>query len=184
MWLSRCRCRRWCYELSTAFDSKEGVRDKGTQYIQHRRIDSQQEGNELIAKAAQSRTTASTALNHSSSRSHCIVRVSVTFGDHLDTAPVYLSFVDLAGSERVKESRVKGQQFKVRDLTLAQTSGSQCHMPMPCLPAGEIAAYTGSLRGKSESHSSHVSAPKPGQEEGPCALSGQPGECSWLYILR
>uniref|UniRef100_A0A7S2WSN1 Kinesin motor domain-containing protein n=1 Tax=Rhizochromulina marina TaxID=1034831 RepID=A0A7S2WSN1_9STRA len=76
-------------------------------------IKSVQEALASFTRGSQNRATATTAVNHDSSRSHLvfIVDVHVTAGDG---APVTgrLFLVDLAGSERVGKSGVTGQQMR------------------------------------------------------------------------
>ena len=54
------------------------------------------------------RSTSATAMNSSSSRSHCVIEVGVKSG----AFPAFLHLVDLAGSERVRRSEVTGQRLK------------------------------------------------------------------------
>ncbi|GFH16469.1 kinesin motor domain-containing protein [Haematococcus lacustris] len=68
---------------------------------------------QVLVEGSANRTTASTALNASSSRSHALlsVRITATAADGRTTTST-LHLVDLAGSERVHKSEVVGQQLK------------------------------------------------------------------------
>eukprot|EP01104_Vermistella_antarctica_P002467 TRINITY_DN12708_c0_g1_i1.p1 TRINITY_DN12708_c0_g1~~TRINITY_DN12708_c0_g1_i1.p1 ORF type:complete len:718 (+),score=91.40 TRINITY_DN12708_c0_g1_i1:150-2156(+) len=65
---------------------------------------------ELAERAMQSRRTRATAVNDTSSRTHAIVRINVTFGDESNvdtvTRKAQLNLVDLAGSEWSMDSLV------------------------------------------------------------------------------
>lgn len=69
---------------------------------------------ELIQLGASNRSIAETQSNDRSSRSHCLVTVSVNSENLLtgSTAHAKLWLVDLAGSERVKKSGVEGASLK------------------------------------------------------------------------
>jgi len=105
---------------------------------------------ELIAE---NRHMAATALNERSSRSHCVLSLTLALnpptgeakhGDEVDStsAPVFgvLHIVDLAGSERTKTSQAEGQQMKeancinkslssLADVLYALGEGSTVHVP-------------------------------------------------------
>lgn len=58
----------------------------------------------LIKKGESNRHYASTAMNHASSRSHCIFRLYVrgfSINDESEGTESILNFVDLAGSEKI-----------------------------------------------------------------------------------
>ncbi len=65
------------------------------------------EGMNLFQNSIHERATASTNLNSTSSRSHCIVAISLS--DESSTSSIYV--VDLAGSERIKISGAEGDRL-------------------------------------------------------------------------
>ena len=68
----------------------------------------------VVKTGLERRTTASTNMNHESSRSHLIIGILVT-ATNLQTQAVTsgkISLVDLAGSERIKKSGSTGEQLK------------------------------------------------------------------------
>ncbi|KAK0048052.1 kinesin-like protein KIFC3 [Biomphalaria pfeifferi] len=70
--------------------------------------------NKLFDIGRRNRVTASTNMNEHSSRSHCLLRVTVT-GLNATTGSKslgYLNLVDLAGSERVSKSMAEGARLK------------------------------------------------------------------------
>lgn len=68
--------------------------------------------NFLLSLADSQRSTASTACNLQSSRSHAIFQIYVDgFNSTGETVQCCLNLVDLAGSERAKESGAQGKQF-------------------------------------------------------------------------
>ncbi|KAJ9514843.1 hypothetical protein QJQ45_028616 [Haematococcus lacustris] len=78
-----------------------------------RTVSSLEQVKQVLVEGSANRTTASTALNASSSRSHALlsVRITATAVDGRTTTST-LHLVDLAGSERVHKSEVVGQQLK------------------------------------------------------------------------
>ncbi|XP_065312845.1 chromosome-associated kinesin KIF4A-like isoform X2 [Gordionus sp. m RMFG-2023] len=59
------------------------------------------------------RSTASTAMNLTSSRSHAIFTITIEkFSDDVTLTKSKIHFVDLAGSERVKKTLAEGERFK------------------------------------------------------------------------
>ncbi|KAK0396729.1 hypothetical protein QR680_001832 [Steinernema hermaphroditum] len=68
---------------------------------------------ELLAVSDKNRSTASTKMNSSSSRSHAVFLLKVTATNTMTNQSFssLLSMVDLAGSERAKESEVEGARF-------------------------------------------------------------------------
>ncbi|KAJ9514550.1 hypothetical protein QJQ45_016286 [Haematococcus lacustris] len=78
-----------------------------------RTVSSLEQVKQVLVEGSANRTTASTALNASSSRSHALlsVRITATAADGRTTTST-LHLVDLAGSERVHKSEVVGQQLK------------------------------------------------------------------------
>ena len=75
----------------------------------------------LIDAGFRSRTTASTAMNAASSRSHAVLQLTLTQTESLGivgtkriekTRRSRINLVDLAGSEKVKKSEVQGQHLK------------------------------------------------------------------------
>ncbi|CAH1777611.1 unnamed protein product [Owenia fusiformis] len=69
----------------------------------------------MLEQGSLLRTTGSTAMNNTSSRSHAIFTISVLKHNKTDSNDVCKSkfhLVDLAGSERVKRTRAEGARFK------------------------------------------------------------------------
>ncbi|XP_069130864.1 chromosome-associated kinesin KIF4A-like [Argopecten irradians] len=70
---------------------------------------------EYLARGSRSRTTASTAMNNTSSRSHAIFTVIIEQkkrDDMEDFCKSKFHLVDLAGSERAKRTQAEGERFK------------------------------------------------------------------------
>ena len=63
----------------------------------------------LLHARIQERATAATSMNSTSSRSHCIISISITDEDSDETSNIYI--VDLAGSERIKVSGASGDRL-------------------------------------------------------------------------
>ena len=72
-------------------------------------IDSNQTINLLRSRILDSRATAATNLNNTSSRSHCIIAISISDEESDATSTIYI--VDLAGSERIKVSGAQGDRL-------------------------------------------------------------------------
>jgi hypothetical protein len=77
--------------------------------------------NQLLTRGMETRTTAATAMNDTSSRSHAVVQISLDMEDSLGvvggksiTRPrrSRANLVDLAGSEKVSKSKVEGANLK------------------------------------------------------------------------
>ncbi|KAG7392025.1 hypothetical protein PHYPSEUDO_002734 [Phytophthora pseudosyringae] len=73
-------------------------------------VNSSGEVNKLLQQAMRGRKTASTAMNTSSSRSHCVFTLHLVGSNpaHGDMLCGQLKVVDLAGSGRIARSKVKG----------------------------------------------------------------------------
>ena len=68
---------------------------------------------QLIEVANSNRTKAETSMNHSSSRSHMLMTVTVELRLEDDSISVgKLNFCDLAGSEKVRKTGASGQRLK------------------------------------------------------------------------
>lgn len=95
--------------------------------LRMRRIEGLQGVDEALRLIASNRRTASTVINNRSSRSHCVLSLSVVQGGALGSSTGnsgempsaagnvgvgVLHIVDLAGSERTKVSHAEGQQLK------------------------------------------------------------------------
>lgn len=77
-------------------------------------VDSEEDAEELIRRAAAARAVESTAMNAVSSRSHSVFMLYIT-GKHEATATCLqgsLNLVDLAGSERLARSQAEGQRAR------------------------------------------------------------------------
>ncbi|KAL5007768.1 hypothetical protein ScPMuIL_016574 [Solemya velum] len=77
-------------------------------------ISSEDQINNLLARASDNRAVAETKCNEHSSRSHSVFRLKLT-GNNKHTNEICqgtLNLVDLAGSERLKESGSEGQRLK------------------------------------------------------------------------
>lgn len=77
-------------------------------------IDSIDSLNELMRLGNRNRTTASTLMNRTSSRSHAIFTITVESKDKSDnrTTVAKLNLVDLAGSERLQKTRASGDRLR------------------------------------------------------------------------
>ena len=69
---------------------------------------------QALANGSQTRATASTGMNHRSSRSHAIFTIHVERkgADPADVTRAKMHLVDLAGSERAKRTKAEGQRLK------------------------------------------------------------------------
>ncbi|XP_059164828.1 kinesin-like protein KIFC3 [Physella acuta] len=70
--------------------------------------------NKIVETGRQNRSTAATSMNERSSRSHCLLCVSVVGVNLLTGSKTFgrLNLVDLAGSERVSKSHADGASLK------------------------------------------------------------------------
>ena len=79
-------------------------------------INSHSDGQNLIEKCLKNRSLMSTALNSTSSRSHCIYKIILTFKleseDEVVRIEKCLNIVDLAGSERARRTENTGKNLK------------------------------------------------------------------------
>ena len=68
----------------------------------------------LLNYGLQNRATAATKMNHSSSRSHCLLCIQVKVMDSLEGNSRHgkLFLIDLAGSEKVAKTKAEGQQLE------------------------------------------------------------------------
>lgn len=68
----------------------------------------------VLRRARENRKVASTAMNNTSSRSHCIyqLKIKVVNNDGTSIQEGALNLVDLAGSEKAEMSKTEGERFK------------------------------------------------------------------------
>lgn len=84
--------------------------------LKNKEIKNFQHGNKLIKICLKNRSVLQTALNKSSSRSHCVYKIKITFILESDEENIKidksLTLVDLAGSERAKRTENTGKKLK------------------------------------------------------------------------
>ena len=82
--------------------------------LQVRPVSSPEEYQQVYDEGMQNRTVAATMMNSESSRSHCIVQVTVDTSNpkKRSRSTALLTLIDLAGSERLKKSKATGAQEK------------------------------------------------------------------------
>ena len=84
--------------------------------LKNKEIKNFQHGNKLIKMCLKNRSILQTALNKSSSRSHCVYKIKITFILESDEENIKidksLTLVDLAGSERAKRTENIGKKLK------------------------------------------------------------------------
>ncbi|OWF43762.1 chromosome-associated kinesin KIF4A-like [Mizuhopecten yessoensis] len=98
--------------LSIREDTEGGIKLPGLQEVV---VKSYKETMQCLTRGSQSRTTGSTAMNNTSSRSHAIFTVTIEQkkqDDMNDFCKSKFYLVDLAGSERAKRTQAEGERFK------------------------------------------------------------------------
>ena len=96
-------------ELKMDKDGKQRI----TNLSKHE-VDSIEKVQKILSSGRKNRSTASTALNNLSSRSHAIFIIEISMTDKTSGTKSFgkLNLIDLAGSERVAKSQVTGPQLK------------------------------------------------------------------------
>ena len=116
-----------CFDLLSSQRTKCDIREgsKGDTYVEglsHRRVLNPEDVQELLSGVARLRSTAKTAMNSQSSRSHAICTFTLTTTKEVPsdseggmgtvvTSKSSLHLVDLAGSERAKKTMATGEIF-------------------------------------------------------------------------
>ncbi|XP_060079609.1 chromosome-associated kinesin KIF4A-like [Ylistrum balloti] len=98
--------------LSIREDIDGGIKLPGLQEVV---VVSYKETMQCLARGSHSRTTGSTAMNNTSSRSHAIFTITIEQkkrDDMDDFCKSKFHLVDLAGSERAKRTQAEGERFK------------------------------------------------------------------------